>query len=600
MKNKFRPPIFIPLIMAAVVSRESAALGLGRAELDSALGRPLEARISISGAQDLDASQLLVSVQGIWDEDDESALGGLDTRTLTVTSEISETGEGLIYLRSSAPIVEPFINFVLAVRWPTGTIKREYTLLLDLPEQASAIPVGGQLQSAPESVAVSRSPKPQPRPRPLNQRQDFSHSAARYTTVRGDSLWRIAARIRRARGGEQLAIMEQVYHLNPQAFVGGQRAMLKESIELNIAGQALAAAVTGKATSQERAQAHLAPLLPGRAGGASAAASGPAPQGPGAGAGQTPPPGQSEEARLQASLQAVTQEVAAVSANINAMHQRLAELQNQLLVLTREYAALKAVSPEPAPGVPAVSRQADFSPEQAPLQSASLELGSWGEAGTESAAQRADSSVASLATAEPVVAGVALDEGLVAQAETAVQSAASTAEWGGNPASLLLLMVAALLGLLFYRRRKVEQASVDALNYTAVPTTQTKPAVQDFEDIFSELDTRGSQHLASTPAPVAGPAAEEDSPYSAAAACVELGDLRGAQQILESALQESDDRSLQFQLLDVYLRLAEVNAFEALALQMEFAGLDEDGLREIDLLRRELPVDRDAGRVHKG
>ena len=39
----------------------------------------------------------------------------------------------VIRISSRSPVVEPFLNFLLEVQWPTGRMVREYTVLLDPP-----------------------------------------------------------------------------------------------------------------------------------------------------------------------------------------------------------------------------------------------------------------------------------------------------------------------------------------------------------------------------------------------------------------------------------------------------------------------------------
>ncbi|MAK44238.1 MAG: hypothetical protein CMN80_08830, partial [Spongiibacter sp.] len=165
------------------------------------------------------------------------------------------------------------------------------------------------------------------------------------------------------------------------------------------------------------------------------------------------------------------------------------------------------------------------------------------------------------------------------------------AEWRGSPWALLLLGVAAVGGLLFYRRRKAAaKRRLQAFHYAGVATAAPKASATHFEDVFAELgdapqEQSGGADIASVTARVVE---EDNSPQAAAAACIELGDYRGAQQIVEQALREDESLTLQMLLLDLYARQGQATDFEALALQMEFAGVEEESLREIDILRREL------------
>ncbi|WP_374973605.1 FimV family protein [Spongiibacter marinus] len=575
--KKLRAPAFIPLLLAVAVSPDATAMGLGRAELDSVLGKPLAARVVISGAEGLDPEQILIDVKPVWDAQSDSAMGGLDTRTLTVRSELSPSGSGVIYLRSTTPIVEPFLNFVLSVRWPTGTIEREYTLLLDLPAQAPALASAAQAGAASTRLASGK-PAQSNRPAKSSPARPISADASTYTTVRGDSLWRVASRIRRARGGEQLPLMEAVYRLNPQAFVRGEKDMLKESVSLNVEAAALAEV-----------------LLPGGGPGGSGKQISRAPNGTVNSEVETAPEASTErvvlssnaaqtmteEQRLTASLAAVTEEVSAVRANIEAMNSRLQTLQTRLLSLQDEYTALKgqtvAIQAGESALLPAVS-------VAEPLAEASQA----GEQAVSSTFVRG-ADVASASPSEVIQAGVtATDTAPIGETTGALPE---NAEWRGSPWALLLLGVAAVGGLLFYRRRKAAaKRRLQAFHYAGAAKAAPKASATHFEDVFAELgdapqEQSGSADIAAVTARVVE---EDNSPQAAAAACIELGDYRGAQQIVEQALREDESLALQMLLLDLYARQGQATDFEALALQMEFAGVEEESLREIDILRREL------------
>jgi pilus assembly protein FimV len=564
-------------------------MGLGRAELDSVLGKPLAARVVISGAEGLDPEQILIDVKPVWDAQSDSAMGGLDTRTLSVRSELSPSGSGVIYLRSTTPIVEPFLNFVLSVRWPTGTIEREYTLLLDLPaqapEQASVVQAGAaSTRLAPVKPAQGNRPaKSSPR-RPINA------DVSAYTTMRGDSLWRVASRIRRARGGEQLPLMEAVYRLNPHAFVRGEKDMLKESVSLNVEAAALADVLlpgggpggSGKQTSlaPKSTVSNEAETVPeasteSAVGGSSAAQS------------------MTEEQRLTASLAAVTDEVSAVRANIEAMNGRLLELQARLLSLQNEYAALgnqtaairadnglsESVASAPQPLV-----QVSQSSEPAPAASLTGVANEPSRIVSESAKIAASAGDAPSFVVDPIVSG-------------------QKTEWRGSPWALLLLCAGAVGGLLFYRRRRAaSKRRLKAFHYAGVAKADPKASVAHFDDVFAELGNGGPKEAAASSVAALAPNLldDENSPEAAAAACIELEDYRGAQQVVEQALRENESLELQMLLLDLYARQGQATDFEALALQMEFAGLAEESIREIDILRRELNDAHQHGTQQQG
>lgn len=588
--KKLRAPAFIPLLLAVAVSPDATAMGLGRAELDSVLGKPLAARVVISGAEDLDPEQILIDVKPVWDAQSDSAMGGLDTQTLSVRSELSPSGSGVIYLRSTTPIVEPFLNFVLSVRWPTGTIEREYTLLLDLPAQAPELVSAAQAGAASTWLASGK-PAQGNRSVKSSPRQSINADASTYTTVRGDSLWRVASRIRRVRGGEQLPLMEAVYRLNPHAFVRGEKDILKESVSLNVEAAALAEV-----------------LLPGGGPGGSGKQTSLAPNSTVSNEAETVPEASTEstvvgsnaaqsmteEQRLTASLAAVTDEVSAVRANIEAMNSRLQALQTRLLTLQDEYTALKG-------------QTAAIQAEDSPVVSAESEAQPLAEA-PQAGGQMVSSEFVRGADVASASASEAVQSGVTETDATSIGGASAaplpeTAEWRGSPWALLSLGVAAVGGLLFYRRRKAAvKRRLQAFHYAGVATAAPKAPATHFEDVFAELgDAPQEQSGGAAIAAVTSHVVEEDnSPQAVAAACIALGDYRGAQQILEQALRDDESLELQMLLLDLYARQGQATDFEALALQMEFAGLAQESIREIDILRRELNDAHQHGTQQQG
>ena len=108
------------------------ALGLGEAELLSSLNQPFKATIQLAQTQDVDAEDIRVQLA----DERAFAKAGLDRQFFLQNLSFSvlpgENGP-YIELRSSTPVKEPFLNFLLEVEWPQGQLMREYTFLLDPP-----------------------------------------------------------------------------------------------------------------------------------------------------------------------------------------------------------------------------------------------------------------------------------------------------------------------------------------------------------------------------------------------------------------------------------------------------------------------------------
>src|SRR5690606_17996115 len=80
------------------------------------------------------------------------------------TFDIQRNGiQGVIRIRSTAPVVEPFVSLLVDVSWPSGRLFREYTVLLDPPAFASeTAPVVSQPAVTPAARPTQKIERPQP------------------------------------------------------------------------------------------------------------------------------------------------------------------------------------------------------------------------------------------------------------------------------------------------------------------------------------------------------------------------------------------------------------------------------------------------------
>lgn len=255
-------PLCIAASLMTGLSLQAAAIGVGEIHLQSFLGSPLQAEIPLSHLGDLGADQLKVQ---LGTQGDYSALGVEYTylHSQLKIEPILKNGEGYVRISTREPIAEPYLNFVLSLRWPQGQLVREFTVLLDPPTQAvasmpaSAVtaavapPVAARETTASETAVASPPPH-----RRQHHRASIAQTvkpaavsqAGSYVIQRGDSLWRIANKIRPAQvPAEQ--VMAAIQTLNPSAFINGNPNLLKEAATITLpdAGQMIAS--TGAARS---------------------------------------------------------------------------------------------------------------------------------------------------------------------------------------------------------------------------------------------------------------------------------------------------------------------------------------------------------------
>ena len=158
-------------LVSALGGNGALALGLGEVKLTSTLNQPLKAEISLLQTRGLTDGEIKVRLAS--PEDFERA--GVDRSYLLTELQFDvdySSGAPVIRITSREPIREPFLNFLVETRWPSGRLLREYTLLMDLPAFAN--------NPAPQPVRVAerdrqqvQRPAPQPvsrpQPRPVQQ-----------------------------------------------------------------------------------------------------------------------------------------------------------------------------------------------------------------------------------------------------------------------------------------------------------------------------------------------------------------------------------------------------------------------------------------------
>lgn len=171
------------VLLAAVllfVPAAAYALGFGGIKLNSALNEPLDAEIDLLSATSADVNGLEV---GLASRDTFLRAGIEFPQLLTKLKFLVQTradGSPYIKISSHQPIREPFLNFLLDMRWKNGRIMREYTVLLDPPhlfrQQQPAVvetpqtePPQAIARTEPEVVSVVPAPVPVPIPVPAQE-----------------------------------------------------------------------------------------------------------------------------------------------------------------------------------------------------------------------------------------------------------------------------------------------------------------------------------------------------------------------------------------------------------------------------------------------
>lgn len=228
----------IATLVLGAIPHHATALGLGDLHSDTAVGQRLEAEIAIVAGPNEDYSPDTIKLRRL--ERDEAAALGIEVlsgfQRYSFTPRMKD-GRLVAELRSEGPINEPFLNIVVELKWPKGSVIREYTLLLDILDLAAATVQRADTGSA----APASSPPPPSRttqrvrsaePAPLAA--DTDH----YRVQIGDTLSGIAQRWANTRDVTRTQAMQWLHANNPQAFVGGDINRLQAGAMLRLPGAA--------------------------------------------------------------------------------------------------------------------------------------------------------------------------------------------------------------------------------------------------------------------------------------------------------------------------------------------------------------------------
>ncbi len=228
------------VIVGVLLPAMASALGLGELRLTSFLNEPLRAEVDLLDVQDLDEGQLRIRLASSTDFDRAGVERAYFLTSMKFDVSIREDGTGRLFITSSEAVLEPYLDFLVEARWPSGRILREYTLLLDLP--ALVGPDSGMTAAASA-----------PAPTPIETEQKASQVAEEeaelerygtgtdsdpgpgtdYLVKQQETLWGIASRGRPQGTSVQQAMLD-IKRLNPEAFIGGNINQLKAGYLLRL------------------------------------------------------------------------------------------------------------------------------------------------------------------------------------------------------------------------------------------------------------------------------------------------------------------------------------------------------------------------------
>lgn len=205
--------------LALLAPVQLLALSLGEVEVLSALGDPVEVEIPVEDWGGIDPQDIRASLAAR----SQYESFGLDWSPVLDSLALNLVGPRLdgslrILVSTRAPVSEPYVELLLALRWPGGSLLREYVVLFDLPP--SAEPAFSQSAAAVPS------------------------GRRRYQVQAGAVFWNIAQQFLAAEDeGEAGSLNEEhrlyqmllaLFELNPAAFINDNISLLRADAVLQI------------------------------------------------------------------------------------------------------------------------------------------------------------------------------------------------------------------------------------------------------------------------------------------------------------------------------------------------------------------------------
>lgn len=223
MPRAFRPRLLAAsTALLAGLPAFASALGLGEIQYKSWLGEPLKAQIDLVNLPaDVDRGNLKFRQV---DRAEAERLGvEIISNWHRFNFEVDTSKQNFqVQLQSQQPIKEPYLNILVELSWPQGTLYREYTVLLD---PAPAVPASSETQTAERSAPVRaetpRAPLPVASQRVMQEQLDLQAGQEQYRVASGDTLYGIAQRLSTAQSHSPNQLATWLYRNNPEAFING-------------------------------------------------------------------------------------------------------------------------------------------------------------------------------------------------------------------------------------------------------------------------------------------------------------------------------------------------------------------------------------------
>ncbi|MGI0116081.1 type IV pilus assembly protein FimV [Zooshikella sp. RANM57] len=219
-----------------VFSSSVLALGLGRLDVKSSYGEPLNAQLELIEVGDLTKNEIIAKFASADD------IGRLGTNRNILYSNfhfdvtINQNKTGFIKITTDRPIKEPSVDLFVSLIWPNGKLVRKYEVSTELPAFVQRYQNRYDALVAKHSQPVITEPFAHKTHQPIISNKQFS-SLDYYYVQENDTLMEIAAQMRPSTTVSLQQTMIAIYRENPHAFINNNINLLKKNIELKLPKQ---------------------------------------------------------------------------------------------------------------------------------------------------------------------------------------------------------------------------------------------------------------------------------------------------------------------------------------------------------------------------
>jgi pilus assembly protein FimV len=224
------------------------ALGLGEMKLESFLNEPLKASVDLLNLGALHEDEVKIRLATSEDFDKLGLERAYFLTNISFEVVADDRGGARIIISSEEPVLEPYLDFIVEARWPSGRLLREYTVLIDPPVFSPATPVVSASERVEEVERIAAPAKKNEQTTTSGTQVDVRDSdlapgamphrgynastantptpGSQYMISRDQTLWEIASQAK-PDGASVHQTMLDIQRLNPDAFINGNINRIK-------------------------------------------------------------------------------------------------------------------------------------------------------------------------------------------------------------------------------------------------------------------------------------------------------------------------------------------------------------------------------------